>query len=160
MAEWLLSPRPLTGIFQLGYNGFKICTSLINVYNSLIPIRIGFSMAQRLAVDGAHVVVSSRNQDNVDQAVDKLKSEGLSVSGMVCHAGLKEDRQRLIEKTAKEFGGFDILISNAAVNPDSGRIMKVGYCPSLASFQLLLFQAYDILLSIALKSIVHRRGMG
>ena len=23
-----------------------------------------------------------------------------------------------------EFGGFDILISNAAVNPDSGRIMK------------------------------------
>lgn len=84
-------------------------------------------MAQRLAVDGAHVVVSSRNQDNVDQAIDKLKSQGLSVSGMVCHAGVKEDRQRLIETTVKKFGGFDILISNAAVNPDSGRIMKVSH---------------------------------
>lgn len=82
-------------------------------------------MAQRLAVDGAHVVISSRNQENVNQAVDKLKSEGLSVSGMVCHAGVKEDRQRLIDYTVKDFGGFDILISNAAVNPDSGRIMKV-----------------------------------
>lgn len=27
-------------------------------------------------------------------------------------------------QTVAEFGGFDILISNAAVNPDSGRIMK------------------------------------
>lgn len=61
-------------------------------------IRIGFAMAQRLAVDGAHVVISSRNQDNVDSALKKLKSQGLSVSGMVCHAGVKEDRQNLIEK--------------------------------------------------------------
>ncbi|XP_046448130.1 dehydrogenase/reductase SDR family member 4-like isoform X2 [Daphnia pulex] len=78
---------------------------------------IGFAMAQRLAVDGAHVVISSRHQKNVDEALAKLKSEGLSVSGMVCHAGVKEDRTRLIEKTVAEFGGFDILISNAAVNP-------------------------------------------
>ncbi|XP_046641205.1 dehydrogenase/reductase SDR family member 4-like [Daphnia pulicaria] len=85
---------------------------------------IGFAMAQRLAVDGAHVVISSRNQKNVDEALAKLKSEGLSASGMVCHAGVKEDRTRLLEKTTAEFGGFDILISNAAVNPDSGRLMK------------------------------------
>lgn len=62
---------------------------------------MGFCMAQRLAVDGAHVVISSRNQENVDAAVDKLKSQGLSVSGMVCHAGSKEDRQHLIEKVVK-----------------------------------------------------------
>ncbi|XP_046640154.1 dehydrogenase/reductase SDR family member 4-like 2 isoform X2 [Daphnia pulicaria] len=85
---------------------------------------IGFAMAQRLAVDGAHVVISSRNQKNVDEAPAKLKSEGLSVSGMVCHAGDKKDRTRLLEKTAAEFGGFDILISNAAVNPGSGCLMK------------------------------------
>ena len=54
-------------------------------------------MAQRLAVDGAHVVISSRNQENVDSALAKLKNQGLSVSGMVCHAGSREHRQRLIE---------------------------------------------------------------
>ena len=82
-------------------------------------------MAQRLAVDGAHVVISSRKQKNVDEALAKLKSEGLSASGMVCHAGVKEDRTRLIEKTVAEFGGFDILISNAAVSPGGAmRLLK------------------------------------
>jgi dehydrogenase/reductase SDR family protein 4 len=83
-------------------------------------------MAQHLAVEGAHVVISSRNQKNVDEALVKLKSEVLSVSGMVFHAGVKEYRTRLIENTSAEFGGFKIFISNAAVNnPDSGRLMKV-----------------------------------
>ena len=110
-------------------------------------------MAQRLAVDGAHVVISSRHQKNVDEALAKLKSEGLSVSGMVCHAGVKEDRTRLIEKTAAEFGGFDILISNAAVNPDSGRLMKVShFCSELhfSSFFILFFSNWP----------VHRRYLG
>lgn len=83
-------------------------------------------MAQRLALDGAHVVISSRKQQNVDSALEKLKNQGLSVSGMVCHAGVKEDRQKLIGSTVAEFGGFDILISNVGVNPGGGgRIMKV-----------------------------------
>jgi hypothetical protein len=30
----------------------------------------------------------------------------------VCHAGIKEDRTRFIEKKVAEFGGFDIFISN------------------------------------------------
>ena len=109
-------------------------------------------MAQRLAVDGAHVVISSRNQKNVNEALAKLKSEGLSVSGMVCHAGVKEDRTRLIEKTAAEFGGFDILISNAAVNPDSGRLMKVShFCIKfLLQFSYFVFSYWP----------VHRRYLG
>jgi dehydrogenase/reductase SDR family protein 4 len=49
------------------------------------------------------------------------------LSGMVFHVGVKEDRARLLEKTVAEFGGFDILISNAAVNPDSGHLMKVSH---------------------------------
>lgn len=84
---------------------------------------MGYTMAERLAIDGAHVVVSSRNQKNVDQAVAKMKEQGLAVSGMTCNVGSPEDRKKLIESTVAEFGGFDILISNAAVNPQSGRIM-------------------------------------
>jgi uncharacterized protein YfaT (DUF1175 family) len=34
-------------------------------------------MAQRLAVDGAHVVISSRKQKNVDEALNKLKSKAV-----------------------------------------------------------------------------------
>lgn len=58
--------------------------------------RIGFAIARRLAQDGAHVVISSRKQENVDRAVTTLKKEGLSVTGTVCHVGKAEDRQHLV----------------------------------------------------------------
>ncbi|XP_025774285.1 dehydrogenase/reductase SDR family member 4-like isoform X6 [Puma concolor] len=58
---------------------------------------IGFAIAGRLARDGAHVVVSSRKQQNVDRAVAALQGEGLSVVGTVCHVGKAEDRERLVD---------------------------------------------------------------
>ncbi|XP_027428109.1 dehydrogenase/reductase SDR family member 4 isoform X4 [Zalophus californianus] len=57
---------------------------------------IGFAIARRLARDGAHVVISSRKQQNVDRAVAVLQEEGLSVAGTVCHVGKTEDRKRLV----------------------------------------------------------------
>uniref|UniRef100_A0A452UK35 Dehydrogenase/reductase SDR family member 2, mitochondrial-like n=1 Tax=Ursus maritimus TaxID=29073 RepID=A0A452UK35_URSMA len=57
---------------------------------------IGFAIARRLAQDGAHVVISSRKQQNVDRAVAALQGEGLSVTGTVCHVGKAEDRERLV----------------------------------------------------------------
>ncbi|XP_042332972.1 dehydrogenase/reductase SDR family member 4-like [Sceloporus undulatus] len=84
---------------------------------------IGLAIARRLAQDGAHVVVSSRKQANVDQAVAKLQTENLSVSGLVCHVGKAEDRQRLIDAALERHGGIDILVSNAAVNPYFGSIL-------------------------------------
>ncbi|PNJ35663.1 dehydrogenase/reductase SDR family member 4 isoform X2 [Pongo abelii] len=86
---------------------------------------IGFAIARRLAQDGAHVVVSSRKQQNVDQAVATLQGEGLSVTGTVCHVGKAEDRERLVATAVKLHGGIDILVSNAAVNPFFGSLMDV-----------------------------------
>ncbi|KAF6351676.1 hypothetical protein mRhiFer1_010173 [Rhinolophus ferrumequinum] len=57
---------------------------------------IGLAIARRLAQDGAHVVVSSRKQQNVDRAVAALQGEGLSVTGIVCHVGKAEHRERLV----------------------------------------------------------------
>nr|XP_060638879.1 dehydrogenase/reductase SDR family member 4-like [Anolis sagrei ordinatus] len=84
---------------------------------------IGFAIARRLAQDGARVVLSSRKQANVDRAVAELQMENLGVSGLVCHVGKAEDRQRLIETALERHGGIDILVSNAAVNPYSGPIL-------------------------------------
>lgn len=43
------------------------------------------------------MVVSSRKQKNVDAAIDKLKSDGLNVAGVVCHVSKAEDRKTLLE---------------------------------------------------------------
>ncbi|XP_077983178.1 dehydrogenase/reductase SDR family member 4-like [Glandiceps talaboti] len=78
---------------------------------------IGFGIARRLAQEGADVMISSRKQENVDEAVDRLRSENLSVEGVVCHVGNQDHRKRLVHETVKRFGGINILINNAAFMP-------------------------------------------
>lgn len=83
---------------------------------------IGFAVAKRLAQEGAKVIVSSRKDKNVEEATKKLTNEGLKVTGLVCHVGKQEDRQKLFEE-ARKLGGLDILVSNAAVNPEVGGVL-------------------------------------
>ncbi|KAG8236435.1 hypothetical protein J437_LFUL016962 [Ladona fulva] len=84
---------------------------------------IGLAIAKRVANDGANVVVSSRKEKNVQEAVQKLKSEGLSAEGVVCHVAKAEDRARLLNKAVETFGGIDVLVSNAATNPAVGPVL-------------------------------------
>ena len=84
---------------------------------------IGFAIARKLGLDGAHVVISSRKQANVDQAINALKAENISVSGVACHVGKASDRRALLDKVEKDHGGIDILVLNAGVNPYFGSIL-------------------------------------
>ena len=63
-----------------------------------ISDRIGYSVAKRLAEEGAKVVISSRKEENVQKAVKNLTGEGLQVSGVVCHVGKAEDRAKLFNE--------------------------------------------------------------
>ncbi|THG09518.1 hypothetical protein TEA_030005 [Camellia sinensis var. sinensis] len=62
---------------------------------------IGFSIAERLGLEGASVVISSRRQKNVDEAVEKLKARGIEVFGVVCHVSVAQQRKNLVEKTVQ-----------------------------------------------------------
>ncbi|XP_035735897.1 dehydrogenase/reductase SDR family member 4-like [Vespa mandarinia] len=85
---------------------------------------IGYSIAKRLAQEGAKVMICSRKESNVKKAVDELLQEGLSVAGTVCHVGKSEERKKLFDETISVFGGLDILVSNAAVNPQVGPVLE------------------------------------
>lgn len=86
---------------------------------------IGLAIARRLAAEGAHVVVSSREQEHVDEAVQSIAQKGGSASGLVCHVGRKEDRRRLVTETLQAHGRIDILVNNAAVNPVFGPVIQI-----------------------------------
>uniref|UniRef100_A0A2K5N0H8 Dehydrogenase/reductase 4 n=1 Tax=Cercocebus atys TaxID=9531 RepID=A0A2K5N0H8_CERAT len=77
--------------------------------------RIGFAIARRLAQDGAHVVVNSWKQQNVDQAVATLQGEGLSVTGTVCHVGKIEDPEWLVATTLDINVKAPALVTKAVV---------------------------------------------
>lgn len=84
---------------------------------------IGFSIAERLGLEGASVVISSRRQRNVDEAVRKLKARGIEVLGLVCHVSNAEQRKNLIDQTVQKYGKIDVIVSNAAANPSIDPIL-------------------------------------
>ncbi|XP_053606246.1 uncharacterized protein Dhrs4 isoform X2 [Plodia interpunctella] len=87
---------------------------------------IGYAIAKRLGDEGASVIVSSRKEENVKKAVETLRGDGIQVEGVVCHVGNSDQRKKLFDTAVKKFGGLDILVSNAAVNPSVSPILETG----------------------------------
>ncbi|XP_063673751.1 dehydrogenase/reductase SDR family member 4-like [Bolinopsis microptera] len=83
---------------------------------------IGFSIAKRLAYEGASVVISSRKDENVQKAVSLCLDEGLDVSGVVCNVSEPEDRENLAKHVNEKYGKMDILVSNVGTNPHFGPV--------------------------------------
>ncbi|EYC34511.1 hypothetical protein Y032_0001g447 [Ancylostoma ceylanicum] len=87
---------------------------------------IGLAIAERLGREGAAVVICSRNQKNVDDAVNYLKSKGISrVEGIACHIANAEHQRKLVDFTIEKFNKIDILINNHGINPAFGHILEV-----------------------------------
>lgn len=81
---------------------------------------IGEAIARGLAEFGASVVISSRKQEAVDEVAEAFRAEGLEAAGIACHVGDREAREELVSKTIERYGGVDILVNNAAINPYFG----------------------------------------
>jgi len=64
-----------------------------------------------------------------------LKAENLEFHGLVCHVAKDDHRKNLINQTLEKYGGIDILVSNAATNPQFGSIFDVIF-PDLDSFMI------------------------
>uniref|UniRef100_A0A2K6F6F0 Dehydrogenase/reductase 4 n=1 Tax=Propithecus coquereli TaxID=379532 RepID=A0A2K6F6F0_PROCO len=108
---------------------------------------IGFAIARRLAQDGAHVVVSSRKQQNVDRAVAALQGEGLSVTGTVCHVGKAEDRERLVA-TILDINVKATFLMTKAVVPEmekrgGGSVVIVASIAAFTPFSLWMDKARE-----------------
>lgn len=78
---------------------------------------IGYGISYRLAEARANVVVTSRNIEEVNKAVEELKQKGLKVTGIKCDVSHEEDVKNLVDETVKVFGSVDILVNNAGIYP-------------------------------------------
>ncbi|KAL0012207.1 hypothetical protein SO802_007315 [Lithocarpus litseifolius] len=63
-------------------------------------------------------------QNNVDEAVEKLKAQRIEVLGVVCHVSNEQQRKNLIDKTVQKYGKIDVVVSNAAANPSIDDILQ------------------------------------
>jgi NAD(P)-dependent dehydrogenase (short-subunit alcohol dehydrogenase family) len=81
---------------------------------------IGRAIAERMAEHGAKVVVTSRKLDACEEVVTSITSNGGTAFAHPCNIGRKEDLQQLVDTTLAKWGGIDVLVCNAAVNPYFG----------------------------------------
>ena len=68
------------------------------------------------------MIVASRKQKNIDSALTELRAEGINALGLPCHTGKTEDNQKLVDFAVSKCGKIDILVPNAATNPQFGKI--------------------------------------
>ena len=86
---------------------------------------IGATTAEILAEFGAHVILTSRKAENLEEVQEKIHNAGNQASGMVCHNGDLVEIESLFEKIREKHNRLDILVNNAATNPFYGSIQEV-----------------------------------
>lgn len=81
---------------------------------------IGLAIATQMARAGAHVVVSSNEPDACAAVAAKLNEDGLQAIGQPCDVAVDQDLEALVGAARDRWGGVDILVCNAGVNPHHG----------------------------------------
>ena len=72
-------------------------------------------MAELFAKEGAKVVMTARGKEKLEAAVNRLKEQGLEVTGVVADNKNLEDVKNVIRTALTVYGDLDIVINNAAI---------------------------------------------
>ncbi len=84
---------------------------------------IGLAIAQRIVAEGGDVVITGRNQEGLDAALDELGRDAATAV-----AGRSDDpahRQEVFAHIAERHGRLDHLVNNAGINPSFGPLLEV-----------------------------------
>ena len=74
---------------------------------------LGLQMAEALGEQGARIVLSSRKQADLDDAVAHLKSRGIDASAIAADLSKESAVTPLVDEALSRLGHIDILINNA-----------------------------------------------
>ena len=74
---------------------------------------LGLQIAEALGEQGATLVLSSRKQSDLDEAVAHLKSRGIEASAIAADLSREEAVGPLVAEAMKRLGHIDILVNNA-----------------------------------------------
>lgn len=79
---------------------------------------LGLAYAQRLAAEGASVVVNDVTAEVAEEAAGKIRADGGQAVSVAAAVGTTETAEALVATAVEEFGRLDILVANAGVLRD------------------------------------------
>src|SRR5438046_7325070 len=108
---------------------------------------IGKSIAEELARAGARIALCSRKAEACEEVRKGFDSKGFEVLARSCNDARRQELQALVDETLAKWGGNDIVVANAAVNPYYGPLTGI---PD---------EAFDKILATNVKSVLWLAGM-
>ena len=83
---------------------------------------IGRAIAEAFAEAGARVAISARNQAPCEEVAEAIRQNGGEAIAITARISDKAQLENLVAKTREAWGGIDILVCNAAINPHYGSL--------------------------------------
>jgi dehydrogenase/reductase SDR family member 7B len=77
---------------------------------------IGKALAEKFGSHGSRVLITARNESELQHTVDALKSKGITIAGMRADVSVEEDNRKMAEEAIRIYGSIDILINNAGIS--------------------------------------------
>ena len=104
---------------------------------------LGYASARALALEGADVILSSRNPSNLREAAEKLRREmggGVNVYYHLVDLTSKESIDELFDWIKREYGRLDILVYSTG-GPRPGKFMEMEWEDWVEATRLLSLSA-------------------
>ena len=86
---------------------------------------IGRAIAEGFAAAGARVVISARNQGPCDEVAAAIRNTGGEAIAVTARISDHAQLENLVAKTREAWGGVDILVCNAGINPHYGPLEEL-----------------------------------
>ncbi|MEN2998283.1 MAG: SDR family oxidoreductase [Brevinematia bacterium] len=101
---------------------------------------IGKGVAISLGREGAKVIISSSNAQNLENTKKELAEEGIEVYAIPCDLSKKSDIERLGKEISEKFNGVDIFVFNTG-GPKAGDFFDITEEDWYYGFELVLMSA-------------------
>ncbi len=123
---------------------------------------IGFAMAHAMLAEGANVMIASRKQEGVDQAMAALEADRQpgwgKLAGMAAHVGEAAQCMALAKAAEDQLGLVDVLVNNAGTNPFFGPLLQIPEPAFDKTFEVNLKSAWRLSVSVAKRLMAEKHG--
>jgi short-subunit dehydrogenase len=76
---------------------------------------IGKALAETFGKNGSKILITGRNQADLDLAIADLKQKGITVASFKADVSIEDDNKKMATEALRLYGKIDVLINNAGI---------------------------------------------